>query len=108
MPSKSKGREPNARLDPDMQYFNMAIHMLADMAEHADDWIAFQHFYLKPERLVKQTVAELGIGTRTYYDRVKRFGTRAKALAPVIKRVHETNTRAMATSAAAALAADED
>jgi len=108
IPSTSRGREPNARLDPDMPYFNMAVHMLAEMREHADDWLAFKHYYLLPDRLVKQTVAELGIGTRTYYDRVKRFGKRAMALAPVIKGVHEANTRALDESPAAQRASDED
>lgn len=95
MPAKSKGREPNARNDPDMQYFNMAVHMLVDMPEHADDWLAFQHFFLKPERLVKLTAADLGIGVRTYYDRVSRFAKRAFSLAPSLKKVHEANTQAM-------------
>jgi hypothetical protein len=109
LPSSKKGREPNARNDPDMQYFNMAVHMLADIKEHQDDWLAFQHYYCMPAQVVKVTADKLGIGVRTYYDRVKRFGKRAFSLAPSIKVQHERLMKdAQSASTSRSSSADED
>lgn len=83
------GREPNARNDPDMQYFNMAVHTLRDQSQYADEWLAFEYFYLKQAQLVKTTAHELGVGVRTYYDMVNRFARRAWKLAPSLKKAHE-------------------
>lgn len=87
--SRGTGREPNARNDPDMQYFNMAVHTLRDQSKYQSEWLAFEHYYLKPDQLVKVTAHELGVGLRTYYDQVNRFAQRAWKLLPSIKKAHE-------------------
>lgn len=87
-PSKV-GQEPNARNHPDMQYFNMAIHTLADMPCHKTIWAAFQQYYLGPNQVAKRTAAELGIGRQTYYDHVKRFSKAAHSMSLSLKRAHE-------------------
>jgi hypothetical protein len=87
-PSKS-GTEPNAPNHPDMQYFNMAIHTMADMAQWRREWPAFYAHYIGSAQVVKVTAGELGIGVRTYYDHVTRFSKAAFSLAASIKKVQE-------------------
>lgn len=89
-PSKA-GKEPNARNHADMQYFNMAIHTLADMPDHKQTWAAFKLHYLGPKQVVKRTAAELGIGRQTYYDHIKRFAKAALSMSHSLKRAHEAN-----------------
>ena len=101
------GREPNARNDPDLQYFNMAVHTLRDMPEHRGEWLAFEYFYLKPDQVVKRTADQLGVGVRTYYDLVRRFGRRAFKLYPSLKKAHEQMQAAAAKQVARAVD-DED
>lgn len=88
-PSKSSGVEPNARNHPDMQFFNMAIHTLADMPRWRTEWASFKAHYCGAGQVVKRTAADLGIGVRTYYDHVKRFSKASYSMAESIKRVHE-------------------
>ena len=87
------GLPPNARNDPFMQHFNGAVHACKDMEKYRKCFKAFDHFYnpknYPNHQLVKQIVAELGIGTRTYYDHVERFGKAAYLLAPSIQRASE-------------------
>lgn len=104
---KGGGREPNARNDPDMQYFNMAVHTLRDLPQYRREWLAFEYFYLKPDQVVKRTAEQLGVGLRTYYDMVRRFGQRAYRLYPSIKKAHEAMSAASNKHAALA-AADID
>jgi hypothetical protein len=99
------GREPNARNDPDMQFFNMAVHTLRDMPKYKREWLAFEYFYLKPDQVVKRTADQLGVGLRTYYDMVRRFGQRAMKLYPSLKKAHEAMTAA--SSRQLALAAED-
>lgn len=94
-PAKT-GREPNARNHPDMQYFNMAIHTLADMPKYKAEWEAFKSYYFGADQVAKRAASDLGIGLRTYYDHVKRFSHAAYAMAGSLKKMHE----AMTTSAA--------
>ncbi|WP_426106404.1 hypothetical protein [Massilia sp. TSP1-1-2] len=100
---KGTGREPNARNDPDMQYFNMAVHTLRDIAKYKTEWAAFEYFYLKSDQVVKRTAADLGVGLRTYYDLVRRFERRAYKLYPVLKKTHEEMMAATAKQAALAV-----
>jgi len=88
-PSKSSGVEPNARNHPDMQYFNMAIHTLADMPRWRTEWATFKAHYIGPAQVVKRAASDLGIASRTYYDHLKRFSKAAHDMAHSIKRVHE-------------------
>lgn len=89
-PSKV-GKEPNARNHADMQYFNMAIHTLAEMADHKQTWEAFKFYYLGPRQVAKRTASDLGIGRQTYYDHVKRFAKAALSMSESLKRAHEAN-----------------
>lgn len=91
---KRTGEQPNARNDPFMQHFNAAVHACKDMEKYRKRFIAFDHFY-NPQnypnhQLVKQIVAHLGIGTRTYYDHVESFGKAAYNLAASIKSASES------------------
>lgn len=88
-PSKS-GTEPNARNHADMQYFNMAVHTLADMPKWKKSGRAFLAYYVGPAQVAKRTADELGMGKRTYYDHVTRFSAAAFSLAASIKRVQES------------------
>ncbi|RFP32431.1 hypothetical protein [Duganella sp. BJB476] len=93
-PSKT-GLPPNARLDPDMQFFNMAIHTLADMKDHRDAMVCFNLFYVEQADNVKRLADKLGISRPTYYNRVKSFARRAFILAQSLKKAHVTATVAV-------------
>jgi hypothetical protein len=107
-PSKSAGQEPNARNHPGMQYFNMAIHTLADMPEWKREWPAFQAHYLGAGLPAKTAADNLGIGRRTYYDHIKRFSDAAYSMAHSIMRVQEQMTPANAEERLAADTANDD
>ena len=87
-PSRT-GAEPNARNNPDMQFFNMAVHALADMSEHRDGLACFTLFYCEQAPNVKREADKMGIARSTYYRRVVAFARKAYSLAASIKRVHE-------------------
>lgn len=87
-PSRS-GVEPNARNNPDMQYFNMAVHTLADMREHAEGLACFNLFYVDQVDNVKREADKLGIARSTYYRRIMAFARKAYSMSISIKRVHE-------------------
>lgn len=88
-------REPDGPMDPDMAFFNMAVHGLAD--EDPESAMCFALYYFHGIRPVKLMADKLGIGTRTFYDRMHRFAGRAQKLAGSIKRVHlEQTATAMA------------
>ncbi|MCY0916430.1 hypothetical protein [Massilia antarctica] len=90
-PSKT-GREPNARNHPDMQYFNMAVHTLADMKKWKRKHLAFKAYYLGDGALAKQAASMLSISERTYYYHVKSFGIAAYSMSHSIKKAHEAMT----------------
>jgi hypothetical protein len=87
-PSKN-GREPNAKNSPDMQYFNMAVHALADMKEHAEGLACFNLYYVEQADNVKREADKLGIARSTYYRRIMAFARKAYSMSISIKRVHE-------------------
>jgi hypothetical protein len=86
-PSKA-GREPNARNNPDMQFFNMAVHTLADMTEYKDGLACFSLMYIEQADHVKRQADNLGISRPTYYNRSRAFARKALSLARSLKRVH--------------------
>lgn len=86
-PSKS-GREPNGRNSADMQYFNAAIHSLADMKEHEDAKVCFVLFYVDQAPNVKVEANRLGITRPTYYNRAKAFARKAYMLSLSLKSAH--------------------
>ena len=87
-PSKS-GVEPNARNSADMQFFNMAVHALADMKEHEEALACFNLMYVEQADHVKRQADKLGISRPTYYNRSRAFARKALALAVSLKRVHQ-------------------
>lgn len=87
-PSRT-GVEPNARNNADMQFFNMAVHSLADMKEHAEGLACFNLFYCEQAANVKREADKLGIARSTYYRRITAFARKAYSMSLSIKRVHE-------------------
>lgn len=83
-------KEPDGPMDPDMAFFNMAVHGLAD--EEPAEAMCFALYYFHGIRPVKTIAGAMGIGTRTFYDRLHRFARRAHKLAATIKRVHLAHT----------------
>lgn len=82
------GVEPNARNNPDMQFFNMAIHALADMTEHKQGAVCFNLMYAVQAEHVKREADKLGIARSTYYRRVASFARKAYSMAASIKNAH--------------------
>lgn len=91
-PRTRSPREPDGPLDPDLAFFNMAVHGLAE--EESEDAICFSLYYFHGIRPVKLLADKLGIGRQTFYDRMHRFASRANRLAGSIKRVHLEHTKA--------------
>lgn len=99
-PSRS-GTEPNARNHPDMQYFHMAIHAMADMKEHEEGLVCFNLFYVDEASNIKREADKLGIARSTYYRRITAFSRKAYSLSLSIKRVHEMQRERSDESSAA-------
>lgn len=87
-PSKT-GRPPNAPNNPLMQYFNMAIHAMADMSEHKEGFACFSFYYIEQGDCVKRRASELGISRPTYYNRTRAFVRQAYSLAQSLKKASE-------------------
>lgn len=87
-PSKS-GKEPNARNNPDMQFFNMAIHTIADMKEHKAELVCFNLYYVDHADNVKAEANRLGISRPTYYNRAKAFARKAYSMSLSLKAAYE-------------------
>ena len=86
-PSRT-GLPPNARNSADMQFFNMALHMLADMPEHREGMVCFNLYYVEQASNIKREAEKLGIARSTYYRRVLGFARRAYAMTASLKAVH--------------------
>jgi hypothetical protein len=85
------GVPPNGRNSPDMQFFNMAIHALADMREHMDTALCFGLYYpLEGPRAdnIKRVADHMGIARSTYYRRVMAFARKAHSMSLSLKKVH--------------------
>lgn len=82
------GLPPNARNNPDMQFFNMALHTLADMKEHRDAMVCFNLYYVDQSGNVKRLADQLGISRPTYSNRVKSFARKAYVLSQSLKKAH--------------------
>lgn len=92
-PSKN-GVEPNIRNDPDMAFFNSAIHAQADMPEHAEGYACFKAKYIETDELIKVHVDKMDISRMTYYRRARAFARKALSLAGSLKRVHAQSLHA--------------
>lgn len=86
-PSRN-GKEPNGRNSADMQYFNAAIHSLADMKEHEEAKVCFILFYVDQAPNVKVEANRLGITRPTYYNRARAFAKKAHSLSLSLKKAH--------------------
>ena len=73
-----------------MPFVNMAVHALAE--EDPEAGICFTLYHIHGFRPVKAMAAALGIGTRTFYDRMNRYARRVTSLAWNIRRAHEENS----------------
>lgn len=87
-PSKSK-EPPNARNSAEMQYFNMAVHAMADMSEYAEGWACFRMTYIEQPDSVKREASKMGISRMTYYNRTKAFARRAVSMSRSLKSATE-------------------
>ncbi|WP_040501807.1 hypothetical protein [Herbaspirillum sp. YR522] len=87
-PSKT-GEPPNARNSPDMQFFNMAIHMLGEMREHAETFACFKLMYVEQAAHIKQQASKLEISRKTYYNRARAFARRAVSMSQSLKAATE-------------------
>ena len=86
-PRKYGGAEPDAQLISDMPFFNMAVHALA--TDYPQEGVCFTLYHVHGIRPVKAIAASLGIGRRTFYERLRKFSDRACRLSVTIKQTHE-------------------
>jgi hypothetical protein len=91
-PSKT-GIPPNARNNPDMQFFNMALHAMADMKKYHDEAICFSLYYIEHASHIKREAERLGIARSTYYRRILSFARKAYSMARSLKAAHEATER---------------
>ncbi|PUA19598.1 hypothetical protein [Glaciimonas sp. PCH181] len=87
LPSKT-GAPPNARNDPDMQFFNMAIHAMADMPKHANGFACFKITYIEQPDSIKRAAANLEIDRSTFYRRANAFAKKAYSMRGSLKAAH--------------------
>ena len=90
MPSRV-GQPPNARNSAEMQFFNMALHMLGEMKEHEGAVACFNlHYPLEGPRAehIKRVADQMGINKATYYRRVIAFGRKAYAMGKSLRAFH--------------------
>ena len=87
-PSKT-GLPPNARNSADMQYFNMAIHAMADMPEYKEAFSCFKICYMEQPDCLKRKIDELRISRGTYYNRTRAFVRKAYSMARSLKAATE-------------------
>lgn len=106
-PSKT-GKEPNSRNHPDLQFFNMAVHALADMPKHKEGFTVFWMHYMGEGEVVKRAADKLGISRSTYYERVAKFAKDAYSMSQSLKAIHEKNTSAAVLPAKKARTLDDE
>ena len=83
------GPMPNGINDPDMQFFNMAIHTLVDMGQYDDEFVCFYFCYIEGRRGVKREADRLKISRATYYNRINAFARRVCSMSNSLKVAHE-------------------
>jgi hypothetical protein len=70
----------DAHLDGEMQFFETAVMALRSMPEHEAEMMCFWLFYVERVTRIKVVASRLGIGRRTFYDRVARAARLASEL----------------------------
>ena len=89
-PQRPSRGEPDAFLDAEMPYFNMAVHALCDQAEHAGEAECFLGLYWYGAN-IKALAGEQQCARGTVYTRARRFAQRASSLGVSMKRVHDAH-----------------
>lgn len=90
-PSKSRSREPDAFMDPEMPYFNMAVHALCEQQENEKAAAAFLGIYWYRAN-IKGLARDHQCARGTVYNRARSFARRAMAMRETIRKVHESMT----------------
>ncbi|VVE51611.1 hypothetical protein PCO31111_04758 [Pandoraea communis] len=78
--------EPDAELIPEMSFFNMAVHALAD--DHPEDAACFTLYYFHDVRPVKKIASAMGISRQAVYKRLRTHAARVEKTRHLLKRVH--------------------
>ncbi|MFP3638126.1 hypothetical protein [Paraburkholderia sp. SIMBA_054] len=88
-PRRSAVRETDARLDPEMPYFNSALHGLFDEQGCEEEAACFLGVYWYDAK-IKQVAAELKCARGTVYNRARKFAQDAIRMSKALKKAHES------------------
>jgi hypothetical protein len=90
-PKRGRAFDPDAFLDREMPFFNMAVHALCEQWIHEMDAACFLavHWY---GANIKAVAKEQQCARGTIYNRARRFSRQAQSLAIVIRKAHESFT----------------
>lgn len=87
--NRRRACEPDAFMDSEMPFFNMAVHALCDVPEHEIEAVCFigVHWY---DVNIKDLAREQQCARGTIYNRARKFAKRADLLSRTIRRAHES------------------
>jgi hypothetical protein len=88
-PRRSAVRETDARLDPEMPYFNSALHGMLEEPGREDDGACFLAVFWLDVR-IKQVAAELKCARGTVYNRARKFAQDAIRMSKALRKAHES------------------
>lgn len=90
-PKRGRAFDPDAFLDREMPFFNMAVHALCEQYLHEMDAACFLavHWY---GANIKAVAKEQQCARGTIYNRARRFARQAQSLSIVIRKAHESFT----------------
>jgi hypothetical protein len=83
--------EPDAEMDADMPFFNMAVHALCDQGVHVSEAVCFLGVYWYSS-CIKALAQEQECARGTIYNRARAFSKRAMLLGKTIRNVHDSMT----------------
>ncbi|MDR5776709.1 MULTISPECIES: hypothetical protein [unclassified Caballeronia] len=86
---RAMAREPDSFLDPEMPFFNMAIHALCEQGGRAHEAECFLGVYWYNAN-IKTLAYEQNCARGTIYNRARRFAERAESLSKSIRRASES------------------
>ncbi|MBC8729999.1 hypothetical protein [Paraburkholderia sp. UCT2] len=81
--------EPDAVMDSEMPFFNMAVHALCDDPNHASEAVCFLGIYWYTT-CIKALAREQACARGTVYNRARAFSKCATLLSRTIRNVHES------------------
>ncbi|MDR5776607.1 MULTISPECIES: hypothetical protein [unclassified Caballeronia] len=90
---RTRTDEPDAFLDAEMPYLNMAIHALCERPDFAGDAECFLGVYWYRAN-IKVIAHQLQCSRGTVYNRARAFARRAQSHSATIRRIHEHFTSA--------------